>query len=108
MTQAITRPVSFDEYIAWYPENSGHRYELHAGEVVEMPKPVGKHSEVGGFLGGSLFVEIARLQLPYFIPKECIVKINESGYEPDVIVLNRQTISADARWEKESIPLLSL
>lgn len=67
-----------------------------------MPKPIGKHSQVGGFLSGSLSVEIARLQLPYFIPKECIVKINESGYEPDVVVLNRQTIGADTRWEKES------
>jgi len=102
MIQAIPTPISFDEFIAWYPENSGHRYELHDGEVIEMPKPIGKHSEVGGFLSGSLFVEIARLQLPYFIPKECIVKVNESGYEPDVIVLNRQTIGADTRWEKES------
>lgn len=102
MIQAICSPVSFDEFIAWYPEDSGHRYELHNGEIVEMPKPIGKHSEVGGFLGGILFVEITRLKLPYFIPKECIVKVNQSGYEPDVIVLNRQTIGADARWEKES------
>ncbi|QYO64102.1 Uma2 family endonuclease [Leptolyngbya sp. 7M] len=102
MIQAIPKPVSFDQFMAWYPENSGHRYELHNGEIVEMPKPIGKHSEVAGFLAESLFVEIARLQLPYFIPKECIVKVNESGYEPDIIVLNRQTISLDTRWEKES------
>jgi Uma2 family endonuclease len=102
MIQAIPKPVSFDEFIAWYPEHSGHHYELHDGEIVEMPKPIGKHSEVGGFLTGHLFIEIARLQLPYFIPKECVVKVNASGYEPDVIVLNRQTIGADQRWEKES------
>jgi Uma2 family endonuclease len=102
MIQAILKPVSFDEFISLYPENSEHRYELHNGEVVKMPKPIGKHSEVGGFLSGSLFVEITRSQLPYFIPKECIVKVNESGYEPDVIVLNKQTIGADTRWEKES------
>lgn len=102
MIQAIPRPVSFDEFLAWYPEQSGHRYELHDGEIVEMPKPIGKHSEVGGFLSGSLFMEITRLRLPYFIPKECIVRVNESGYEPDVIVLNQQTIGADPRWEKES------
>lgn len=100
MIQAIPRPVSFDEFMTWYPENSEHRYELHDGEIVEMPKPIGKHSEVGGFLSGILFVEIARLQLPYFIPKECIVKVNESGCEPDVVVLQR-TIGADIRWKKE-------
>lgn len=102
MIQTIPKPVTFDEFIAWYPKNSEHLYELHGGEIIEIPKPIGKHSEVGGFLGGSLFVEIARLRLPYFIPKECVIKVEESGYEPDVIVLNRQTISADTRWEKES------
>jgi Uma2 family endonuclease len=102
MVQALPRPITFDEFLAWYPENAGRHYELHDGEIVEMPKPIGKHSEIGSFLTGILFVEIARLQLPYFIPKECVIKVNQSGYEPDVIVLNRQTIGADPRWEKES------
>lgn len=102
MIQVIPKQVSFDNFIVWYPENSGHRYELHDGEIIEMPKPLGKHLEVGGFLTGSLFVEIARSKLSYFIPNECVIKVSESGYEPDVIVLNRQTIGADPRWEKES------
>lgn len=102
MIQAIPQPVTFDEFIAWYPENSGQHYELHDGEIIEMPKPLGKHSEVGGYLALKLGMEIERLQLPYFVPKECVVKLGESGYEPDVIVLNRQTIAADPRWEKES------
>lgn len=102
MIQAIPKQVTFDEFIAWYPEDSGHRYELHDGEIVEMPKPTGKHSQVAGFLVAELNFEIRRLQLPYFIPKECVVKYNESGYEPDVIVLDRRTITSDARWDKES------
>lgn len=102
MIQALPQPVTFDEFIAWYPQDTGRRFELHNGEIIEMPKPLGKHSEVGGFLSGILFVEIGRSQLPYFIPKECVVKVNESGYEPDVIVLNRRTITDDPRWEKES------
>ncbi len=102
MIQAVPRQFTFDEFIAWYPENSEHRYELHDGEIIEMPKPIGKHSEVGGYIGLKLGIEIERLQLPYFIPRECVVKFGESGYEPDVIVLNRQTLSDDPRWEKES------
>ena len=102
MIQAISKRVSFDEFIAWYPENSEHRYELHDGVVVEMPKPIGKHSEIAGFLAAEISFEIRRLQLPYFIPKECVVKPGESGYEPDVIVLNRPALSADPRWQKES------
>lgn len=102
MIQAIRSLVTFDEFIAWYPEHSEHRYELHDGVIVEMPKPIGKHSQVAGFLTLELGFEIRRLRLPYFIPKECVVKPGESGYEPDVIVLNSKTIAADPRWEKES------
>lgn len=105
MTQALPKQVTFDEFIAWYPENSEHRYELHEGVIVQMPKPKGKHSEVAGFISGELFLEIRRLQLPYFIPKECIVKSDSdnSGYEPDVIVLDRKATLLEPRWERESI-----
>lgn len=62
MIQAIPKLVTFDEFIDWYPENSVHHYELHNGVIVEMPKPTGKHSDVGGFLGGELFLLIRQLQ----------------------------------------------
>lgn len=105
MVQAVSQRISFDEFIESYPENSEHRYELHEGAIVEMPKPTGKHSEIAGFIAGLLFVELARLKLPYFIPRECIVKSQdgESGYEPDAIVLDRQAVSSEPRWAKESI-----
>lgn len=109
MTQSITKPttkpVSFDDFIAWYPENRETRYELHEGVIVEMPKPKGKHSEVGGFLNLEVGIVCRNAQLPYFLPKECIVKSidNQSGYEPDVIVLDREAIASEPRWERESI-----
>ncbi len=105
MIQAISQKVTFDEFIDWYPENSEHRYELHNGVIVKMPKPTGKHSEIAGFLGGELFLLIRQRQLPYFIPKECLIKpyANESGYEPDPIVLDRLAINSEPRWAKESI-----
>ncbi len=105
MIQAISQKVTFDEFIDWYPENSEHRYELHNGVIVKMPKPTGKHSEIAGFLGGELFLLIRQRQLPYFIPKECLIKpyANESGYEPDLIVLDRLAINSEPRWAKESV-----
>ena len=105
MTQAILKPVTFDEFIDWYPENSANRYELHNGAIVEMPKATGEHSEVAGFLCLKLGIEIERLGLPYFVPKECVVKANNelSGYEPDAIVLDRQGTDSEPRWKKESI-----
>lgn len=105
MTQAIPKKVTFDEFIAWYPEKSEHRYELHNGVIVEMPKPTGEHSELGGFLSLEIGLQCRSNQLPYFIPKECVVKPfrDESGYEPDIIVLDRQAVANEPRWSKQSI-----
>ena len=45
---------------------------------------------------------------PYFIPRECIVKIsNDTGYEPDIIVLDENKIVHEPRWERESIITLA-
>lgn len=105
MIQYIPKLVTFDEFIDWYPENSGHHYELHNGVIIEMPKPTGKHSEIAGFLSGELFLLIRQLQLPYFLPKECVIKPSphESGYEPDVVVLDKIAVNSEPRWTKESI-----
>ena len=103
--QVIPKTVTFDQFIVWYPENSEHHYELHNGVIIEMPKATGKHSKLTGFLILKVGIEIDRLNLPYFIPKESIIKSirSDSGYEPDIIVLDEQTIGDDPRWERESI-----
>lgn len=104
MIYPLTKPISFDEFIDWYPESSETGFELHDGVIIEMPKPRGKHSKIAGFVAGSLFTEIMRSQLAYFIPKECVIKADDNtGYEPDGIVLDEQWIALEPRWEKESI-----
>ncbi len=107
MIQTIskTQTVMFDEFVAWYPENSIHRYELHNGVIVEMPLGTGDHSDVRGFISSEINFEIRRLQLPYSIPGDCLLKLshNESGYQPDVIVLDRTALINEPRWKKESI-----
>ena len=60
MIHALTETISFDEFIDWYPEHSGPRYELRRGVIIVMPKATGDHSDVGGFISGSLFGEIGR------------------------------------------------
>jgi Uma2 family endonuclease len=108
MVQALQQPIAFDDFIEWLPEASECRYELHRGVIVEMPKPRGKHSEVAGFAVAELNFAIRQQQLPYFIPKECIVRSQDgaSGYEPDVIVVDRGVLADEPRWEKESILML--
>ncbi|MBD2168487.1 Uma2 family endonuclease [Calothrix membranacea FACHB-236] len=104
MTQAVPKLVTFDQFIAWYPENTGFRYELHNGVIVKMPPPTGDHEEVVGFLVRKLSVELDRLNLPYLIPKTAFVKPpeNESGYSPDVLILNQPNLVNEPLWKKES------
>jgi Uma2 family endonuclease len=95
--------LSFDDFISWYPEESEVSYELHQGVIVAVPKPKGKHSEIASFLMAELSFEIKRLNLPYVIPKECIIKDGDiSGYEPDVVILDRERLKNEPRWERES------
>ncbi|PNW56152.1 UNVERIFIED_CONTAM: hypothetical protein BEN50_08295 [Euhalothece sp. KZN 001] len=97
-------PLSFDEFIDWYPETSEINYELKRGVIVEMPKPKGKHSEITGFGIKKLNYAIDQMELPYFIPRECIIKISDdTGYEPDIAVVNRVGLADEPRWESSSI-----
>ena len=82
-TNSIQQPklMTLEEFLDWYPDGYG-RYELWDGVVIEM-QPTGTHEQVGGFLAGELFLEINRLQLPYIIPQQAIVKpidTDKSGY----------------------------
>ncbi|MBN3943901.1 Uma2 family endonuclease [Nostoc sp. NMS9] len=102
MTQAIPKLVTFEDFAAWRPE--GGRYELHDGVIVEMAQPVGDHEDVVGFVARKLIVEFDRLNLPYTIPKTALVKPtkSESGYSPDVLLLNRPNLINEPLWKKES------
>ena len=108
-TQTQTEPklYTFDEFMEWYPENSVVRYELHDGVIVEMPKPRGKHSKLTGFLLEELIITIIDVGKRgiWTIPRESIVKPfrDKSGYEPDIIILNEETIGSEIRWGTESI-----
>jgi Uma2 family endonuclease len=101
MVQVIPQLTTFDQFIAWYPEHG--RYELINGRVCEM-KPTGPHEQVGGYLNRRLSVEMDRLELPYFIPKSCTVKpfSEQSGYLPDVVVVDPTKLADEPRWPRES------
>ncbi|MDF5710852.1 MAG: Uma2 family endonuclease [Nostoc sp. S4] len=104
MTQAIPNLVTFEEFVDRLRENSGGRHELHNGEIVEMAQPVGDHEEVKGFLTIKLSAFIDRLDLPYIVPNQAIVRPlkKDSGYFPDVLVLNRTNLTNEPLWKKQS------
>lgn len=101
MFQALPKTITFEEFLNWKPD--GGCYELHDGVIVEM-QPVGDREEINGFLAGEVTLEFKRLKLPYLIPKQALVKIpdKESGYSPDVIVINQNNLSAEPMWKKSS------
>jgi Uma2 family endonuclease len=105
MLQTLPKITTFQEFIDWLPENSDVRYELHRGNIVEMAQPVGEHEEIKGFLNVEISFEIKRLGLSYGIPNQVIVRPDDkdSGYFPDVLVMNRANLPNESRWKKESI-----
>ena len=104
MIQTLPKPISFAEFIACIPDNLGKRYELRDGIIIEMSQPLGGHEEIIGFLVTKLVVEYERLKLPYFIPKQALVKAlsRESGYLPDILLLNRPSLASEPLWKKAS------
>jgi Uma2 family endonuclease len=97
-----TKPITFEEFTQWKPE--GKRYELHDGVIVEMSQPTGEHEDIIGFLALEISCDIKRLNLPYHIPKTALVKPpnNESGYSPDILIINRSNLTNETLWKKES------
>jgi Uma2 family endonuclease len=102
MVQALPKSVTFEEFAQGKPE--GGRYELHNGIIVEMSQPTGEHENIVGFLTLEISVEIKRLHLPYILPKTALVKPpeQESGYSPDILVVNRSNLVNEPLWKKRS------
>lgn len=93
--------MSFEEFIEWHPED-GKRYELYRGVVREM-MPTGTHEDTSGFFVATLNFEIRRCNLPFSIPRSCLLKpeMVDTGFIPDVVVIDRReliidTLSAEA------------
>ena len=105
MIQTLQQRLTFEEFLETYPEDGG-RYELIEGSVVEM-RPIGPHELITSFIGAELNIEIRRLQLPYSVAHNTLVKLIQidsvdSSYLPDVIVLNRSILAQDPYWQKHS------
>ena len=102
MVQVLQKPVTFAEFADWKPD--GERYELHNGVIVEMSQPLGPHEDIIGFTARKITVEFDRLNLPYSIPKQALVKPpeSESGYVPDILLLNKTNLVNEPLWQKQS------
>jgi Uma2 family endonuclease len=93
--------MTFEDFLAWKPDNQ--LYELHRGTPIEM-QPTGKHEEVIGFLNAALTLEVRRLQLHYFLPKQALIKLpgEDTCYCPDLLFINRNTLAQEPLWQPAS------
>ena len=95
--------ITLEDFWDWYPDGYG-RFELHNGEIIKV-QPTGTHEQVAGFLALELGVEIKRLNLPFFIPRQGLIKAidsDKSAYIPDVMVLDSNAMENEALWKKRS------
>ncbi len=99
--QTLPKTTTFADFLEWKPD--GILYELHDGVIVER-QPIGEHEEINGFLGGEVTVEFKRLNLPYFIPKQALIKVpdRESAYSSDVLVMNQKNHSSEPLCKNSS------
>ncbi|MBD1886533.1 Uma2 family endonuclease [Microcoleus vaginatus] len=102
MVQSPAKLLSVDEFIANFGDSE--RYELIDGELTEM-EPTGPHEQVSAFLGRKLNVEIDRLELPYFIPPRCLIKLlgTATAFRPDVLVVDRTQLINEPLWQQEPV-----
>ena len=102
-TLANSDRMSFAEFIDWYPED-GKRYELYRGVFREV-MTTGTHEDVSGLLIADLNFEIRRCNLPFSIPRSCLLKteVAETGFIPDVVVIDRRELVNESLWQNSSV-----
>lgn len=103
MAYTPLRLLSFEEFIQQYGNQS--RYELANGEIIDI-EPTGPHEAVAGKVASKVSLEIDRQNLPFLIPKSCILR--PSGDEatarrPDMIVLDEAALTNEPYWQQEPV-----
>jgi Uma2 family endonuclease len=103
MTYTPTKLLTFAEFLAQYGDEP--RYELADGELIDM-EPTGPHEGVAGKIATKVGSEIDRQNLPYIIPKSCILRPNDqeaTARRPDVIVLDEMALVDEPLWHREPV-----
>ena len=102
MVQAKPKLMTFQEFLDWKPETG--RYELHDGVIIEM-QPTGPHEQVVGLLNRKLNVYLDQQNLNYFIPNTAMIQPLgfESGYKPDLMLIDPEELTKEPLWKRESV-----
>ena len=103
MVQALTKLLTFAQFILEYGNNP--RYELADAELIDM-EPTGPHEAVGGKLATKLGIAITHAELPWFIPRTCLIRPfaeTATARRPDIVVLDETVLNDEPFWEHEPV-----
>ncbi|NMF86470.1 Uma2 family endonuclease [Nodosilinea sp. P-1105] len=110
MALASDRPIqpislSFEEFLIQYGDDS--RYELIDGELFDL-EPTGPHEQVAAAIARWLNYDIVQQGADYVIPHRCLIKplANQTGFRPDVIVLDRAVLPQEPLWASQPVVTL--
>ena len=73
--------------------------------IEECLEKIGSHEDTSGFFIAELNFEIRRCSLPFSIPRACLLKpeMAETGFIPDVVVIDRRELGTEPLWQKSSV-----
>ncbi len=103
MTYTLNKPLTFNDFIAQYGDNP--RYELADGDLIDM-EPTGPHEAVGGKIAAKISAAITNAQLPWFIPRTCLIRSSgetATARRPDIVVLDETALVNEPLWEREPV-----
>lgn len=98
-----TYPLTIEQFIATYGDDT--RYELADGELIDRSQ-TGPHEAVGGKLAVQIGMAIAQAQLPWFIPRTCLIQPfadSATARRPDVVVLDETALIDEPLWQRQPV-----
>ena len=69
-------------------------------------EPTGPHKAVGGKLAAQISVAISNAQLPWVIPRTCLIRPFgdiATARRPDVVLLDETALASEPHWEREPV-----
>ncbi|TAE53309.1 MAG: Uma2 family endonuclease [Nostocales cyanobacterium] len=103
MTYAVSKLLSYEDFIHQYADN--YRYELADGELIDI-EPTGPHETVSGKLATKIGIAITNAQLPWFIPRTCLIRPLADAItarRPDIVILDETVLLNEPLWENEPV-----
>jgi Uma2 family endonuclease len=103
LSPSLFQTLTFEDFLVQYGNNP--RYELVDRELIDL-EPTGPHETVSGKLASKIGIAISNQQLPWFIPRTCLIRPfsdQATARRPDIIVLDETVLDNEPLWEREPV-----